>query len=61
MTDSISITNPMEEGTKLHSNMDTNYIDKKKYHILIGSLIYLVNSRPNKTYCHRNTYNYLYE
>lgn len=45
------MTTPMEEGEKLHSNMDADYVDITNYQSLVGgSLIHLTSTKPNISY-----------
>lgn len=41
---------PMEEGEKLHSNMDANYVDIATFQSFVGSLLNLTNTKPNISY-----------
>lgn len=50
MKDCAQAAIPMEDGLKLHMNMEGDFMDTTNYQSLVGSLIYLTHTRPNISY-----------
>lgn len=50
MTNCARITTPMEEGICLSKDMGVNNVDAKMYQIMVGSLIFLTNTKPHVSY-----------
>ena len=42
-----AMTTPMESNLKLLSDASSELVDATMYHQMIGSLMYLMNTRPN--------------
>ena len=47
MLDCKSMTTPMDTNLKLLSNESLELVDMTQYRQIIGSLMYLMNTRPN--------------
>lgn len=50
MLNYVAITTSMEEGAKLHSNIDAKYVEAMDYKSLIWSFIYFTYLIPNILY-----------
>jgi hypothetical protein len=46
MMDCKPLATPMAPNLKLHADLDSDLVDPSMYRQLIGSLMYLVNTRP---------------
>ena len=47
MMDCKALTTPMESNLKLLSDASSETVDATVYHLMIGSLMYLANTRPD--------------